>query len=206
MNDKILPEERLLRLIKKEKKHINLFQEQEPFYVFNLNPTFATQDSISVHNKYFSFFSIKNIIFLIFFISCIYLIISFISPFLYKKNIQFFKTTTPQKRINLKLSLESNRKPLEFYLETIKSNNIFGNFLSQENINRAVISRTNIIKDLNLVGIISGEDKQAIIEDRKTQKIYYLNKGQFIEDFQVEEIQDGKIILNNNGERYEIYL
>ncbi|MCM8789708.1 MAG: hypothetical protein NC916_01615, partial [Candidatus Omnitrophica bacterium] len=61
-------------------------------------------------------------------------------------------------------------------------------------------------KDLKLLGIIFGDNPQAIIEDAKNQKTYYLNREQSIGDFIVEDIRDGKVILDYQGQKFELYL
>lgn len=62
------------------------------------------------------------------------------------------------------------------------------------------------IQDLSLMGIISGDNPQAAIQDKKTQKVYYVSKGESVADFLIEDIQDGKIILGYKGQRYELRL
>ena len=69
-----------------------------------------------------------------------------------------------------------------------------------------MVSNTDLVKQLNLVGIIAGENPQAVIEDKNTQKTYYLNKGQFLGEIQLEDILEGKIIINHKGQRFELYL
>jgi type II secretory pathway component PulC len=63
---------------------------------------------------------------------------------------------------------------------------------------------TELMKEINLLGVISGANPQAVIEDKKSGKTYYVTEGQMIGDFQVEEIGYGKIILNYNGQKFEL--
>jgi type II secretory pathway component PulC len=98
-------------------------------------------------------------------------------------------------------------KPYEFYLEGIKSKQIFSSASRPEETARpASAASADLIKGINLVGIISGDRPQAIIEDKIMQKTYYVAKGQFVGAFQVEDIQEGKVILSYRGERFELYL
>lgn len=63
-----------------------------------------------------------------------------------------------------------------------------------------------IFGNLNLVGIIAGDEPQAIIEDKKSQKTYYLNKGQSFDGINVEEISEDKVKLNSGGRRTTLVL
>lgn len=60
--------------------------------------------------------------------------------------------------------------------------------------------------NLGLVGIVPGENPQAIIEDKKNQKTYYLSKGQSANDITVQEIKEDKTILEYKGKRVTLFL
>lgn len=62
------------------------------------------------------------------------------------------------------------------------------------------------LKDFSLKGIIAGDNPQAIIEDTKNQKSYFLNKGQSLNQMSVEDIQENKVIFKVNGELLELTL
>jgi len=63
-----------------------------------------------------------------------------------------------------------------------------------------------VIANLGLVGIIPGKSPQAIIEDKKSQKTYYLMKGQAINDVVVEDIGSGKVTIEYRGKRISLFL
>jgi type II secretory pathway component PulC len=98
---------------------------------------------------------------------------------------------------------------LEHYLQQAAASRIFG--LQQQEAPAGPSSGptdaeiADMLKDLTLMGVISGAAPQAIIEDQRTQKTYYLNKGQSLGDLQVESIQENKVILNYKGRRSELY-
>lgn len=192
----ILPEEKLLRLIRGKKKQDANPPDKKP----------ALKNSIySLIQKYRSFIYIRNILWILFGASFIYLAVSFIYPRVGLKNIKLPRIAE-EKFTDSKEAPEIKMKPYEFYLEGIRNRQIFGSAASQGRDESVSGVNADSIKDINLVGIISGENPQAVIEDKKTQKTYYLNKGQFIGEFQVEDIQEGKIILNSGERRFEIYL
>jgi type II secretory pathway component PulC len=62
------------------------------------------------------------------------------------------------------------------------------------------------LKDISLRGIIAGDDPQAIIEDSKNQKTYFLNKGQTMNGITVRDILDGRVIIELNGEIFDLTL
>ncbi len=57
-----------------------------------------------------------------------------------------------------------------------------------------------------LVGILSGDEPMAIIEDKKNEKTYRLRKGQAFEEYVVEEILPDKVILDMQGKKTTLYL
>lgn len=59
---------------------------------------------------------------------------------------------------------------------------------------------------LNLIGISSGDNLQAIIEDKSKNKTYFLYEGQSGEDIRIEKITPDKVILDYKGIRMELSL
>lgn len=203
MRDNILPEEKLLRLIRGQKqqipvdkKSVTATSDSRPAIKYSIRALII---------KYSSFKYLQKTIWVTFAASCIYLIISFIYPWVALKKIKL-PEVTPEKINETTTGPGIEVKPYEFYLEGLKNRQIFGSVSTQETTKPASVVNVDLVKDINLVGIISGEPIQAVIEDKKTQKTYYVTKGQFIGEFQVEDIQEGKIILNYQGQRFELYL
>ncbi|HTY44646.1 MAG TPA: hypothetical protein VMD52_01475 [Patescibacteria group bacterium] len=104
---------------------------------------------------------------------------------------------------------QQDARPYSYYLEAARRRQVF-NVPAAAPLQPAVIASegpgSDATKDLSLVGIIAGVIPQAIIEDKKVKKTYYVNKGQRIGEVLVEDIQEGKIIINHNGSRFELYL
>ncbi len=155
--------------------------------------------------KHPNILNIKKIIEIVFFISCIYLIISFIYPFVGLNKIRLPEVTAP-KVSPPDTELKQEVRPYEWYLEGVRGHQIFGSLAAPETERTSPAINADLIKDINLVGIIWGKTPQAVIEDKKAQKTYYVSEGQFIGEFQVENIQEGKVILNYRGEKFELYL
>ncbi len=160
--------------------------------------------------KYLRFLNIQFIIQVSFAIACVYLVISFVYPL-----VGLGKIRLPKQEVRLGRDIAGvvNRtvsskdvKTCEYYLEGIKGKEIFTSVSLAAAGNVIGVAGADIIKDINLVGIITGENPQAIIEDKKAQKTYYVTKGQLIGEFKVEDIQERKVILNYQGQNYELPL
>jgi len=66
------------------------------------------------------------------------------------------------------------------------------------------ISREEILANLNLLGIITGDNNQAIIEDKTLKKTYFLYKGDSLGDLKVYDIKESAVILDYKGEKIEL--
>jgi type II secretory pathway component PulC len=201
MRDNLSPEEKLLRLIRGEKK--------------GLGPAAASAQSKAEPGKRAAFKievpsflkhpDARKTIFVLLAISCLYLVSSFIYPLVALRKVKL-PEAPKEKSAVLEAVPRVEQKPLEEYLKEVSGKQIFSNLPSAGVAGPVSGVAVDLVKDINLVGIIAGDNPQAIIEDRKTQKTYYLNKGQFIGEFQLEDIQEGKIILNYNGQKFELHL
>lgn len=100
----------------------------------------------------------------------------------------------------------SAAKPVEFYLDGAGARQIFGEASAAGSGLPQAAAGVNVADDINLVGIISGENPQAIIEDKKSSKTYYLSRGQLIGDLRIDDIGDGKIVVERMGQKFELYL
>ncbi len=209
MKDGLSPEERLLRLIRGQKKTEKPAQPAQPSPQHNFTREVSkakAPESYSLATKYLNLENIKKTLSVIFILSCAYLLTALIYPFFIPKISPLVKeagkAAPPEK-----ITLTANAKPYEFYSRAVKNRQLFGVSGPQnENEGAQVILGDESIKDINLVGIVSGDNPQAVIEDKKAQKTYYVAKNQAIGQFQVEDIQEGKIILNSNGQKFELSL
>lgn len=203
MKDSISPEEKLLRLIKGAKKHE---KPEEPKLIEPKKNIPEVRPSIALDvRKYLSKAYIYKLVAIFFCLSCFYLIASFIYPW-----FGFKKVELPKAKYDEAPALETTPTekviPYEFYSESIKGRQIFGGISQDSKLAADSGAGADFIKEINLLGIISGDEPQAFIEDKSTQKAYYVTKGQFIGECQVEDILDGKVILKYRGRSYELYL
>ena len=76
---------------------------------------------------------------------------------------------------------------------------------SKPRVDRNKLSR--IIKDLRLAGIISGDNKRAVIEDKKQNNTYYLRQNEeFMNNIKVIKIGNNSVVLEIQGEKFELFL
>ena len=98
-------------------------------------------------------------------------------------------------------------KPYSYYAQEIGKRPLFSPLLIKEE--KGAERRTSLKElttSLRLVGIIQAPKQQAIIEDGKSQKTYFLYAGDFIDEVELAEILDGKVILSYEGEEIELFL
>jgi len=71
---------------------------------------------------------------------------------------------------------------------------------------RPSISKEELVKDLNLMGIITGDNDQVIIEDKKAKKTFFLYESDRLGEFKVYDIKESGVILDYKGEKIELKL
>ncbi len=69
------------------------------------------------------------------------------------------------------------------------------------------VKASKLAARLSLLGIVSGEQPQAIIEDSQTQKTYFVSEGQTVVDGAIlESVNSNGVVLNFLGETIELNL
>lgn len=103
-------------------------------------------------------------------------------------------------------------KPLAHYSreigkkELFQSSPGFGTPLPLEKSEESKIQLTKLCENLVLLGVTLDHEPQAVIEDQKDKKTYFLRVGEFIGPIKVESILKGKVILGYEDERLELVL
>jgi len=96
-------------------------------------------------------------------------------------------------------------KPYSYYSKDIGSRDIFKPVV-QGNKGAVDRGRQSIKEKFSLIGVITGEELQAAIEDKSASKTYFVFKGDYIDDVLVEDILVNKVILDYRGEKFELML
>ncbi|MFA4888392.1 MAG: hypothetical protein WC628_02305 [Candidatus Omnitrophota bacterium] len=210
MNDSISPEEKLLRLIRGQKKpEAPVEKKAAVLLTERALPQAASSgrvlSAIFPGKKNFTLPDKAKIAGGLFALSCAYLIFSFLWPFFSKDTVKLPKLTA-QNTSEVVSSGQEEPKSFDYYLQGTRNRQIFKSAYTQAGEKPASAVNLDLAKDFGLVGIIAEENPQAIIEDKLRQRTYYVSKGQMIGEIQVDDILEGKIILNYRGQKYELYL
>lgn len=68
----------------------------------------------------------------------------------------------------------------------------------------APVEKIDPTENLNLLGIITGSSNQAIIEDKKLNKTFFLYEGDTVGEFKIFSISDTGVTLEHKGQRIEL--
>ena len=77
---------------------------------------------------------------------------------------------------------------------------------SRTNSPDRVTSLNSLLANYTLSGIIGGDQPQAIIEDKKEGKTFFLNVGDTLGDIRIIAIEEGKVIVAVGNEQAELNL
>ena len=101
-------------------------------------------------------------------------------------------------------------KPLSFYTNAIGRRDLFRATDIAATAGPAPAGTEDEIKKslekLELLGILLDDKPQAVIEDKETEKTYFLYEGDTIRGAVVEKILKGKIVLKHSGRTFELVL
>lgn len=105
---------------------------------------------------------------------------------------------------------EEKRPPFEYFSRDIGSRNIFQPAPQEEAAAGPRLEEgpklEEVMGQFALLGVIWGQRPQAIIEDKKAQKTYFLNKGEVFGNIEVRDILENKVILNYKNQQFELVL
>lgn len=104
---------------------------------------------------------------------------------------------------------ERPARPFSYYDTVIAKRELFKSYTEERSARQAMPAGPtfrDLIKNLNLMGIVSGEKLQAIIEDRQLNKTYFLYQGDYLGEIKIDEIQPDKVILEYRGEQVNLFM
>ena len=133
----------------------------------------------------------------------------FVRPY---KNVQTLiaKANAPQTQNEKKFQAAPKDitvvKDYSSYSNAVPGKTVFGQSQGGPAAPEDVGASGDISDTIGLVGIIAGDNPQAIIEDKKAQKTYYLNKGQSFNGYVVEDISENKVSLDCEGKKISLFL
>ncbi len=146
---------------------------------------------------------VKKFLLVIIFLVLIYAIVSFFNK------EYFFEKRLPrisQEDSELRSLSQRTKSNYVTFLKDIQTRDIFTPAYADLGSNSGE-DFAKIVENLTLVGIIAGSPAKVIIEDKLTQKTFYLREGEgFLEDVGVESIGQDSVILNLRGKTFELFL
>ncbi|MFH0772069.1 MAG: hypothetical protein V1933_05565 [Candidatus Omnitrophota bacterium] len=126
-----------------------------------------------------------------------------------KKDVRIFVPVSAQYADKAKLIQEESAPGFEDYSRVITERELFKPQRSEPQAEKIYSNQPltyDGFKNLSLIGIIGGENPQAIVEDKENGKSYFLFKGQTINQMKVEDILEDRVIFDFNGQRFELTL
>jgi hypothetical protein len=213
MNENIPPEERLLKLIRGERKprtaalpKQNTESDPSSDSAKVVPPAFKKNPGFVLPRVNLDQAAVRKILIAAVSLSLFYLAAVFVFPLVVSQKISL--PDLPVKAESRELAAEEALNPYEFYSGAVNQRRIFNNVSgsAQGSGPAQAVANADLVKQINLVGIISGDEPQAIVEDKNAQKTYYVAKGQSIGEIIIEDIQEGKVIVSYKGQRFVLYL
>ncbi|MDO9464285.1 MAG: hypothetical protein Q7J67_03210 [bacterium] len=199
------PEDRLLRLIRGEKKEQTGSRELVKFSVRSdrLKQVLSILKTKPV-------MSINQILSVVVFVLLIYAAYIWIRPgtseeiLIPSSRVVSLKSIEKKQQIDLKIQ---NLEPSSFYSSMAKKRNLFKQLTASPVILPEVgIDMKQLVKDLNLVGIVLDESPQAIIENGKTKSVHYVNEGSTVGELKVSKISESSVTLSYGTETIDLFL
>lgn len=211
------PEERLLRLIKKSKKEeapkkeeVEKIELQRPPIMAQADKGLVKASAILLPSmfKKVNTHVLNSLLVIILAAILLYFIGDFLYTSFYKEETGSFKEfqAAPAPKAVEEKEKALDVKPYSFYSSSIEGRNIF---LPQEVETEAVFTGPTIEEisaNLSLIGIIAGDRPQAIIEDKKTGKSHFLYQDGSAGKARIVEILEDSVVVEYQGERFELVL
>lgn len=224
MAEEFSPEEKLLRLIRGKKRDESKSTPEKVESSAGIPSTTGIQNMkysspadkrVADEWRYFKFLNLALVIMLI--VVIMFYIFDLVSSKLERPTFgRLHKSDIASRRPQPAISepqnakLEAQTTPFSTYAEAIGKRELFkppkSEAVEEKPTTQKTESASDKLKYLSLIGIIGGERPQAVIEDKKDKKTYFLNKGQTVSEMKVEDILKDRIILDFDGEKVELVL
>jgi len=105
-------------------------------------------------------------------------------------------------------SLTIQRKPFEAYEKEFRKRDLFQPIIRTGAVDTAVLEKAlpALHKRIKLIGILVDEDSKAIVEDLQEKQTHFLSQGDSVGQIFIEDIQEDKVIFNDDGKKVEMAL
>ena len=189
-----LPEDKLLNMIRKKDKAVSS-KNPEVEGALEKNVSGGFDRALRTLNQ---------VMVLIILVLAGYLLYIFISS---QNKVDDFVVDKDSSEVNEVASLKERRnKPYEYYAKEIEARDVFSRPEPEKEEEKKIVPESvDLSKSLRLVGIVLGDIPEAIIEDIKSKKIFFLHQGDEILEGRVQSIKEGKVILDYKGFEAELF-
>lgn len=201
MKDNISPEERLLRLIKQGTK--KSFHSVSALPSQTKKPIFAG----ALLSKFLKVRYLSNLLLFFLFLSLVVLTLNFILTSQPAEITVTSAASRPQDSEDKELL--PKMKPYDYYAQQIGKRQLFVPSMEKKEEGASStksLTLREMAQDFTLIGIMEGQTPQAIIEDKKAKKTYFLNRGDYLGEIKINDIQEGKVTLEYQGETFDLFL
>lgn len=210
------PEEKLLNLIKQKKRHepavpeTPVTEEQSPVAVKETAGGPSQKETGSPFSK-FNLSNITNLAHIkmlntVLFAILILIIIYFLVDVLIVPSDKTLVLNGERERPQ-RISGDVDQKPFSYYSKSLSGKEIFKPLVREERSRPShEAPPEEIISNFALLGIVSGKIPQAIIEDRKQKKRFFLKEGQSSGGLFLHSIDDGTVTVEFRGEEFGLSL
>jgi len=154
---------------------------------------------------------INNILTVLFLLVLVYLLYDLfvftaprISDSIKKSGTNIIHEDSSPQNAKQKSSDISVARQLDYYTQKIGAKNLFKASLVEE-LSNTTIAATEA-QTLILKGVIAGRNPQAVIEDTKTQKTYFVVKNDKIGDIIIDSVEENKVKLKLGSEIFVLTL
>jgi hypothetical protein len=104
-------------------------------------------------------------------------------------------------------AIPSSLKEPAYYADKVTQRNIFkigARKIAEARVSGDTSRLMEMTQNLKLVGISWSNDPDAMIEDTKTTRTFFIKRGQMISELKVKDIAKDKVVLTYDGEDVEL--
>ena len=104
---------------------------------------------------------------------------------------------------------EISTRPLSYYEENVAGRDLFSLVQSSgtpgvSNVSTVTDTTPEVLRNLQLQGILFDQSAQAIIRDPASQQTFFVREGEAIKGAVVKHIEEGKVALDYQGQPIEL--
>lgn len=222
MDKDFSPEERLLRLIKlRTKKEDKVLPgapkkvESKPASAPAAKPAAGTAKKAETVEGLAAHYSallpqFKNIVIInkVLFILFVILMVYFLVDYFFMPSIEISKVLITEPEIEQTVEAEPVRHPYSYYEKEIAGKELFKPLVKDdfELAEAPEEELDDIATGFSLLGLVSGANPQAIIQDNAKKKTYFLNKGGRLGEATLKEIleSEGRVTMIYRGREFDL--